>query len=233
MAGAGFKTFGVGDVLTASDVNTYLMQQAVMVFADSSARDTALGTATGGGNALSTGMLSYRADGTAVEFYDGSVWSSVGQTPAILQVVQTVKTDAFTTSSSSYTEVTGLSATITPASDTNKVLVMVQLTINWNPAGANGTNWRLTGGNTSGYIGDAASNRERAVFGGQASTVQRGDMAPYSIVYLDSPATTSATTYGVEVKTGLSAHVNTSYNDTDNANFSRGASSITLLEVAA
>jgi len=151
----------------------------------------------------------------------------------VQQVVQTVKTDAFTTSSSSYTGVTGLSATITPASDTNKVLVIVQLTINWNPAGSNGTNWRLTGGNTSGYIGDAASNRERAVFGGQASTVQREDMAPYSIVYLDSPATTSATTYGVEVKTGLSAHVNTSYTDSDNANFSRGASSITLLEVAA
>ena len=71
MAGAGFKTFGVGDVLTASDVNTYLMEQAVMAFADSGARGSAIGTAT-------EGMVSYLADTDAVEVYDGSAWTAVG-----------------------------------------------------------------------------------------------------------------------------------------------------------
>ena len=70
MSGQGFKTFAVGDVLTASDVNGYLMSQAVLNFADSGARGSAIGTAT-------EGMLSYLADTDAVEVYDGSAWMAV------------------------------------------------------------------------------------------------------------------------------------------------------------
>lgn len=72
MAGAGFKDFNSGDVLTASDVDTYLMQQTVMVFADSSARSTALGAN------VAEGMLSYLEDTDAVEKYDGSSWVALG-----------------------------------------------------------------------------------------------------------------------------------------------------------
>jgi hypothetical protein len=43
--GSGFKTFSPGDVLTASDVNNFLMEQSVMSFADSAARTSAIGTA--------------------------------------------------------------------------------------------------------------------------------------------------------------------------------------------
>lgn len=67
MAGAGFKTFVDGDVLTAAEVNTYLMQQSVMVFASSAAR-------TSGIAAPSEGMLTYLSDTNAVEYYDGSSW---------------------------------------------------------------------------------------------------------------------------------------------------------------
>lgn len=42
MAGAGFKTFSNGEVLTAGDVNTYMMQQQVMVFANADERDTTI-----------------------------------------------------------------------------------------------------------------------------------------------------------------------------------------------
>ena len=72
MAGAGYKLFNTGDVLTAAQVNTYLMQQTVMVFADSSARTTALS------GVLAEGMLSYLLDTNAVEKYDGSSWSAIG-----------------------------------------------------------------------------------------------------------------------------------------------------------
>jgi len=82
VAGAGFKTFGVGDVLTASDVNTYLMQQSVMSFADSGARGSAIGTA-------SEGMLSYLADTNTLEVYDGSAWTGV---------TKVKKVEAFTSS---------------------------------------------------------------------------------------------------------------------------------------
>ena len=72
MAGAGYKLFNTGDVLTAAQVNTYLMQQSVMVFADSTARTTALS------GVLAEGMLSYLVDTNAVEKYDGAAWSAIG-----------------------------------------------------------------------------------------------------------------------------------------------------------
>lgn len=71
MAGAGFKTFNTGDVLTASDVNTYLMQQTVMVFASAAARTTALGA-----NAAQ-GMLSYLKDTNVTQYYDGATWQTL------------------------------------------------------------------------------------------------------------------------------------------------------------
>jgi hypothetical protein len=71
MAGAGYKLFNTGDVLTAAQVNTYLMQQSVMVFADSAARTTALS------GVLAEGMLSYLVDTNAVEKYDGAAWSAI------------------------------------------------------------------------------------------------------------------------------------------------------------
>ena len=68
MAGAGYKLFNTGDVLTAAQVNTYLQEQTVMVFADAAARTTALS------GVLAEGMVSYLKDTNAVEKYDGSAW---------------------------------------------------------------------------------------------------------------------------------------------------------------
>lgn len=67
MAGAGFKTWVNGDVLTAPDVNTYLMEQAVMVFADGTARDTALPSP-------SEGMHAFTKDNDTLWYYDGAAW---------------------------------------------------------------------------------------------------------------------------------------------------------------
>ena len=72
MAGAGYKLFATGDVLTAAQVNTYLNEQTVMVFADSAARTTALS------GVLAEGMMSYLQDTNAVEVYNGSSWVAVG-----------------------------------------------------------------------------------------------------------------------------------------------------------
>jgi hypothetical protein len=67
MAGAGKKTFTAGEVLTASDVNTYLMEQSVMVFGGTAARSSAIPTP-------SEGMTSYRTDTQQIESYDGAEW---------------------------------------------------------------------------------------------------------------------------------------------------------------
>lgn len=80
MAGAGFKTFATGEVLTASDVNTYLMQQTVMVFADATARSTALGAN------VAQGMLSYLKSDNTVYGYNGSAWVATGNTGDITAV---------------------------------------------------------------------------------------------------------------------------------------------------
>ena len=68
MAGAGYKLFATGDVLTAAQVNTYLMQQTVMVFASSAARTSALS------GVLAEGMVSYLQDTNTLEVYDGAAW---------------------------------------------------------------------------------------------------------------------------------------------------------------
>ena len=72
MAGAGYKLFATGDVLTAAQVNTYLMQQSVMVFASATARNTALS------GVLSEGMVAYLLDTNDVTIYDGAAWNSFG-----------------------------------------------------------------------------------------------------------------------------------------------------------
>jgi hypothetical protein len=78
MAGAGFKTFNSGDILSASDVNTYLMQQAVMNFADTTARGSAFPSLT----SANEGLLTYIANTNSLEVYNGSAWVQVGNSNA-------------------------------------------------------------------------------------------------------------------------------------------------------
>ena len=80
MAGAGYKLFNTGDVLTAAQVNTYLQEQVVMVFADATARTTALS------GVLAEGMVSYLKDTNATEVYDGSAWVGIGNSGDITGV---------------------------------------------------------------------------------------------------------------------------------------------------
>ena len=70
MAGAGFKTFVSGAVLGASEVNTYLMQQSVMTFANTTARNAAI-------TSPSAGMLTFITGTKTLELYDGSGWTAI------------------------------------------------------------------------------------------------------------------------------------------------------------
>ena len=67
MAGAGFKTFVNGNVLLASEVNTYMMEQQVMVFAGTAARGSAIVSP-------SEGMFAFVKDTDKLTFYDGTDW---------------------------------------------------------------------------------------------------------------------------------------------------------------
>lgn len=73
MAGAGKKTFVQGNQLNASELNTYLMDQSVMVFASASAREIALPVGT-----RSEGMFAYTKDTKTFWVFDGSSWVALG-----------------------------------------------------------------------------------------------------------------------------------------------------------
>ena len=71
MAGAGYKQWTTGAVLTSTDMNTYVGDQVVMSFADSSARSSAV-------SSPSEGMVSYLLDTNAIEVYTGAAWAGIG-----------------------------------------------------------------------------------------------------------------------------------------------------------
>jgi hypothetical protein len=149
-------------------------------------------------------------------------------------VVQTVKLDTFQTTSSSFVTITGLTATITPSSATSKILVVAQVTHGFDDLAGYGA-FLLSGGNTSSYVGDAGGSRVQAVFGGYSQSNDSGLMEAASIVYLDSPNTTSPVTYEVQTRQTQSGTVNInrpSVFGSPSALSVNGASSITVIEVA-
>lgn len=93
MAGLGFRTFVSGEVLTAANVNGYLMEQAVMVFNSASARSAAL-------SSPSEGMVSYLKDTNALQRYDGAAW--VGD-PTVIAVAISDEATALTTGTAKMT----------------------------------------------------------------------------------------------------------------------------------
>ena len=66
---SGFKTFAVSEVLTAADVNNYLMEQAVAVFANASARDSAI-------SSPEDGQACFLLDTQTLQFYYSSAWNN-------------------------------------------------------------------------------------------------------------------------------------------------------------
>jgi hypothetical protein len=72
MAGSGYKNWAVGEELTSAAFQSYVQDQVVQVYADSSARSTALGTA------VSAGMVSFLTSTGSFEVYSGGAWAAVG-----------------------------------------------------------------------------------------------------------------------------------------------------------
>lgn len=242
MAGAGYKLFNTGDVLTAAQVNTYLQEQVVMRFATTTARDTALS------GVLAEGMICYIDADNNLYKYTGSAWVNVDSGSAsplttkgdlytystsdtrlavgtnghvltadsttatglkwaaaagggkVLQVVSAHKSDAFTTTSTSFTDVTGLSVSLTPATTGSKVLLIVNLKVS-NSSYTEGTISTLLRGSTE--IANSTSNGfdRLARYNDQGSTSPQMVYTHNSTInFLDSPSTTSSTTYKIQMK---------------------------------
>ena len=154
----------------------------------------------------------------------------------ILQVVSTAETDTFSASvASGGVSGAAIEATITPTSADSKILVIAHISIG---AVSNGVAVLYRGGSVlSGAVGDAASSRSQGTSGtGEQAT--GGRIIPSApIIFLDSPATTSATTYDVRLGhtsgTTQTVYLNRGDTDADAAYTWRGMSDLTLLEVSA
>lgn len=255
----GFKTFTVGEVLSAADVNGYLMQ-GVLVFATTAARDAAI-------TSPQEGQFAFTKDTNSLFYYDGAAWVASGATgdiegvtagtgisgggtsgtvtitnsmataidakgdlivgtgadtfsrlaagtntyiltadsaeatglkwaaPAggggkVLQVVQgTVLTGDVSTASTTYADL-GLSVSITPSSASSKVLVLTSLTGCAKRGTANGLLTKLLRDSTQIMLSD----------GGYTADAARINFGTVALNYLDAPATTSATTYKVQLR---------------------------------
>ncbi len=163
-------------------------------------------------------------------------------TGSVLQVVQSVVTSTVSTSAASvgtFYAVSGFTVSITPTSSSSKILVLLDANMCTSSDTDQGVMYQLTRGGSAIYLGDAASNRSRvtgvAPNGGNAGNINFA-IPKVSCVYVDSPATTSSTTYGISVCSTSSSrtiYLNRTYSDAD-ANYSgRSASSITVMEIAA
>jgi hypothetical protein len=218
------EVFIAGQILTAAEMNT-VSDQTVMSFAGTAARGSAIPSPV-------EGMVSYLNDADRLEVYSNA-WKPVG---SVLQVVSTAKTDTFSAAIADgafSSNVTGLEATITPSSTSSKVLVTVAITIARSDARPIGF-MRLMRGATAVGIADADASRPRLSHGFFSADSLGLNMSQNTFQFLDSPATTSATTYGVQLY-GLGPFtflVNRSQDDTNGTTGHRTVSTITVMEVA-
>jgi hypothetical protein len=205
------KVFTAGEVLAAADVNSFLMDQSVMSFAGTAARGSAIPSPV-------EGMTTFLEDSNILSIYDGSAWkTSVGSVGGIVQVVQGASAVGSPVSTTSTSYVTSnCEATITPKSASNRILIIVS---GDDFSAAPGVFFIATvfrGGAGGTNIG-AADGWAQMFHSGSASAG-----SGYSMLLLDSPNTTSATTYTIMFRSSGGGSVS----------ISRSRSSITLLEVA-
>ena len=191
---AGYLNFQTGQVLTAAQVNGFLMEQATMTFADDAARDAALA------GVLREGLLTYNLDTNRLEVYDGTDW--VEPAPEIAgigsNVVQTVTTTQTTTSSTSFVN-TSCTATITPTTATSKILVVVSVGELRNSTNTIGAILGVFRGDVTGTALNTAGSAQTF------SNVVGSTVANAAFAYLDSPGTTSPTTYTLGLRGSTSS----------------------------
>lgn len=172
-----------------------------------------------------TGQIIYETDTGYLRVWDGAAWDYLSQkqdytagltTGKILQVVSSTYSTLVSNTTSTYAD-TGLSATITPNSASNKIFVIVsQVVGKTNENSENRVQVNLLRGSTDLMnSGDLLAYTSTAIF----------NIVSLSLTYLDSPSTTSATTYKTQFK-------NPNNTATARAQYGGGTSTITLMEVA-
>lgn len=152
--------------------------------------------------------------------------SGAGSFPTPLQAV---KTDTYSQTSSTWTDVTGLTVAFTPASTSQKVLVRISCILGTTSASAMGL--RIARDGSVLTQGDASGSRTRAHAWFYDSTNSSG-FETATIEFLDTPGTTSEVTYSAQVMSSNNinaVYINRSSGDVDAASYGRGVSTITVI----
>ena len=122
-----------------------------------------------------------------------------GQVP--VQVVSTTKLDAFVSSSGTMVDITGLSVNITPTNSSNKILIMVSMVVSADSWDTSGCAFNLVRNSTNLAVGTGGSSlNSTSGYNAWSSSAGNtyGNYSPLVITFVDSPSTTSSTTYKVQ-----------------------------------
>lgn len=170
-----------------------------------------------------------RVDQANVDYiYAKTTGNSVYIPGHVVQIVQGIKTDTFSSSTAeTWTDITGMAAAITPKFATSKILVHVNLS---RVSGTNAVVFRVLRNGNLYNAGDVAGSRPQLHAAESNQGRDTNHCGQCIIHYLDSPATTSSLTYQVQVRPeGTFFGLNRTYNDTDSNNSYNGRSSSTII----
>ena len=153
-------------------------------------------------------------------------------TGKILQVQSVIKSDTASHSSDTWTDISGLSVNITPSSTSSKIVIMVSASI----CGNGGAQFlrlnRVAGSGDVIALPTSPSSRSGVFIVNEASGHGNG-LQTFANSYVDSPNTTAQCTYKIQWRwQGGVIYLNRSRDDTDNVNFPRGVSNITVMEIS-
>jgi hypothetical protein len=206
----GLTALVAGDIATVTTVNAFSVTGAVPLSTVTANGDLIVGTSSG-----AVGRLGVGSTGQVLTVAGGvPTWGAGGK---VLQVVNAITTTTVSNSTSTYADTT-LTATITPTLNTSKILIIALLNVQ-------------KGDNTNVYVQTQLVRGASALLTvarqtGYNGAAQNNNVGTDGITYLDSPATTSATTYKMQIlsPTNLAAVT---------AQAGNGMSSITLMEIGA
>lgn len=178
-----YKLFSTGEVLTAANVNSYLMNQTVMVFASAAARTTALS------GVLAEGMISYRTDSHILEYYSGSAWTAVSSSI----ITQGLSTPSFT--SNAYTLASGDAGLFLLASN-GATAGTINIPTDATYAFANGTQIHIQQTGAGQLTIQATTSGTTTVVSNGTTSASPKVRAQYSVATIMKTATNSWTVYG-------------------------------------
>jgi len=164
---------------------------------------------------------------------DSSITLPAGVGGKILQVVSTTKTDTWSSVCNSYTDITGMSVSITPSSTSSKIYILASLAWNGQGTGSTGRGFRFVRNSTGISLPTSYGSRIPSTTADPTpDSAHRCDTMVLS--HVDSPSTTSSTTYKIQVQSRDSyiMYLNRSEYDGDHSGYTRGTSTLTVMEIA-